>query len=201
MIRAVFAKLGVTNLRELREKQQAEEWRHHFARIRAFVEAHGHSRVPEGYRDEHGPLDGLVGNLRLHHGGRSYLGGPPPPRESQMLGLVEWEADLDRLQGWSWELDDPSEFPMLRSRRYATWAIRDLDLEGGDEVEYVRGVTTAFRASEEPPWWRMRELVREGHRPGRGCVGRLLPGSVPIVHRRHRDRRRPGLRLLPAVLR
>jgi Bacterial regulatory proteins, luxR family len=107
-IRVVFAKLGVTNLRQLREKEQAESWRHDFARIRAFVETHGHSRIPDGYRDEFGPLDGLVGNLRLHHSGRSYLGRKPPPPELQMLGLIDWEADLDRLPGWSWELDDPS---------------------------------------------------------------------------------------------
>lgn len=64
-------------------------------------------------------------------------------------------------RGWSWELDDPSEFPMLRSRRYATWAIRDLDLEGGNEVDYVGAVTTAFRASEQPPWPHVREFVRD----------------------------------------
>lgn len=175
-IRVVFAKLGVSNLRDLREKEQAEGWRDHYARIRAFVEAHGHSRVPEGYRDGYGPLDGLVGNLRMHHSGRSYLGGPPPPRESQMLGLVEWEAELDQLGGWSWELDDPSEFPMLRSRRYATWAIRDLDLEGGDEVDYVRGVTTAFRASEEPPWPQVRESVGDrGIDPGAAVLADFFP--------------------------
>jgi hypothetical protein len=175
-IRVVYAKLGVTNLRELREKEQVESWRHAYARIRAFVEAHGHSRLPEGYRDEDGPLDGLVGNLRLQHSGRSYLGGPPPPRESQSLGLVNWEAELDRLPGWSWELDDPSEFPMLRSRRYATWAIRDLNLRDGDEVDYIRGVTTAFRASEERPWPRMRELVSEkGIDPGAAALADFFP--------------------------
>jgi hypothetical protein len=72
---------------------------------------------------------------------------------------VDWDADLDRLAGWSWELDDPSEFPMLRSRRYATREIRDLRLASGDEADYVRGVTAALRASEEPPWPRVRELV------------------------------------------
>jgi DNA-binding CsgD family transcriptional regulator len=175
-IRLVFAKLGVTNRRELREKEQVEGWRHAYARIRAFVEAHGHSRLPEGYRDEYGPLDGLVSNLRLHHSGRSYLGGPPPPRESQSFGLVNWETDLDRLPGWSWELDDPSEFPMLRSRRYATWAIRDLNLKDGDEVDYIRGVTTAFRASEERPWPRMRELVREkGIAPSAAALADFFP--------------------------
>ena len=38
-VRVVFAKLGVSNLRELREKQQAAGWRHDNARIRAFVGA------------------------------------------------------------------------------------------------------------------------------------------------------------------
>ena len=103
----VFAKLGVSNAQELRQKENAEDWRRTCARIRAFVEAHGHSRVPEDNHDEDVPLDGLVGNIRLHHSGRSWLGEPPPPRESQMYGSVDWEADLDRLMGWSWELDDP----------------------------------------------------------------------------------------------
>ena len=82
----VFAKLGVSNAQELRQKENAEDWRRTCARIRAFVEAHGHSRVPEDNHDEDVPLDGLVGNIRLHHSGRSWLGEPPPPRESQMYG-------------------------------------------------------------------------------------------------------------------
>jgi len=159
-IRVVFAKLGVSNVRELRQKEQAEDWRRTYARIRAFVEAHGHSRVPEAYSDEQGPLDGIVGNIRLHHSGRAWLGEGPPPRGSEMYPGVDWEADLDRLPGWSWDVDDPAEFPLLRSRRHATRVIRDLALGGGDESDYVRGVTAALRASQEPPWPRLRELVR-----------------------------------------
>jgi hypothetical protein len=98
-IRVIFAKLGVSNARELRRKEQAEDWRRTYTRIRAFVEAHGHSRVPEGYSDEHGRFDGLVGNLLLHHSGRAWLGEPPPPRELQMDGSVDWEDDLDGLEG------------------------------------------------------------------------------------------------------
>jgi hypothetical protein len=65
---------------------------------------------------------------------------------------------------------------MLRSRRYATWAIRDLNLKDGDEVDYIRGVTTAFRASEERPWPRMRELVREkGIDPGAAALADFFP--------------------------
>lgn len=106
-IRVISAKLGVTNRQELRHKATAEAWRQDYARIRAFVEAHGHSRVPEDYWDRHGPLDGLVGNIRLHHSGRSWLGEGPPPRGSEYPG-VDWEADLDRLGGRSWDVDDPS---------------------------------------------------------------------------------------------
>ena len=84
---------------------------------------------------------------------------------------------------------------MLRSRRYATWAIRDLNLKDGDEVDYIRGVTTAFRGERGTPVAAHARIgQREGDRSGHGCVGRLLPGSVPIVHRRYRDRRRPRLR-------
>jgi hypothetical protein len=65
----------------------------------------------------------------------------------------------------------PSEFPRLRSKRYATWAIRDLRLEGRDKADYVRGVTTAFRSSEEPPWPRVREFVRDkGIDPSAGVL-------------------------------
>jgi hypothetical protein len=175
-IRVIFAKLGVSNALELRRKEQAEEWRRTYARIRAFVEAHGHSRVPDGYSDEHGRLDGLVGNILLHHSGRAWLGESPPPRELQMYGSVDWEADLDRLEGWSWGLDDPSEFPLLRSRRYATRVIRDLGLEGGGEADYVRGVTAALRTSEEPPWPRIRELVKDkGIDPSAAVLADFFP--------------------------
>lgn len=46
--------------------------------------------------------------IRLHHSGRSWLGEGPPPRGSEMYPGVGWEADLDRLGGWSWDVDDPS---------------------------------------------------------------------------------------------
>ena len=175
-IRVVFAKLGVSNARELRQKAAAEDWRHTYARIRAFVEAHGHSRVPEDYQDEHGPLDGIVGNIRLHHSGRAWLGEGPPPPGSQMYPGVDWEADLDRLPGWSWEVDDPSEFPLMRSRRHATRVIRELRLEGTDEAEYVRGVTAGFRTSEELPWPRIRELLRDkGVDPSASVLADFFP--------------------------
>lgn len=107
-IQVIFAKLGVSNRRELRHKAAAEAWRQDYARISAFVEAHGHSRVPEDYWDEDGPLDGLVGNIRLHHSGRSWLGEGPSPRGSEMYPGVDWKADLDRLGGWSWDVDGHS---------------------------------------------------------------------------------------------
>jgi len=52
-----------------------------------------------------------------------------------------------------------------------------------------------FRASEELPWRGVRELVgdKEGNRPERHCVfADLLPGSVRILPRRHREHRRPA---------
>lgn len=106
-IRVVFAKLGVRNRPELREKMAASAWRRELARIKVFIEAHGHSRVPEDYHDEEGPLAGLVGNLRWKHAGRSWLREGRPPKGADSYPGVAWEADLDRLEGWSWEIEEP----------------------------------------------------------------------------------------------
>jgi DNA-binding CsgD family transcriptional regulator len=160
-IRVIFAKLGVSNREELRHRRRQKSGDITTRGFAPSLRPRGHSRVPEDYWDEHGPLDGLVGNIRLHHSGRSCLGEGPPPRGSEMYPGVDWEADLDRLDGWSWDVDDPSEFPLLRSRRHATRVISELGLEGGDEADYVRGVTAALRESGQPPWPRMRGLVKD----------------------------------------
>jgi hypothetical protein len=39
--------------------------------------------------------------------------------------------------------------------------ISELGLEGGDEADYVRGATAALRGSGQPPWPRMRGLVKD----------------------------------------
>jgi Bacterial regulatory proteins, luxR family len=44
-LRIVFAKLGVRDRRELRTKIGATDWEEALGKIRAFIEAHGHSRV------------------------------------------------------------------------------------------------------------------------------------------------------------
>jgi hypothetical protein len=74
---------------------RAAFWAETLARIGRFIEVHGHSRVPHRYADEVGPLDAIVGNLRLHHAGRA--GASPGPFPG-----IDYAADLDRLPGWEW---------------------------------------------------------------------------------------------------
>jgi hypothetical protein len=73
----------------------AEFWQRTLARIRRFIEENGHSRVPDRYADEIGPLDAIVGNIRLHHAGRAGTSPGPFPG-------IDYAADLDRLPGWEW---------------------------------------------------------------------------------------------------
>jgi hypothetical protein len=56
---------------------------------------HGHSRLPEGYHDDMGRLDILVGNLRWHHAGKGGVSPGPFPG-------IDYAKDLDRLPGWEW---------------------------------------------------------------------------------------------------
>jgi hypothetical protein len=70
-------------------------WAKTFARIRRFIEENGHSRVPDRYSDEVGPLDAIVGNIRWHHAG---LGGASP---GPFPG-IDYAAELDKLPGWEW---------------------------------------------------------------------------------------------------
>jgi DNA-binding CsgD family transcriptional regulator len=103
-IKVVFAKLGVRNRRDLRAKMTATDWRRTFDRIRGFIDAHGHSRIPEGYSDDHGPLRPLVENIRRHHAGPAddstearrgwYMSSPYPG--------IDYGAELDLLRGWEW---------------------------------------------------------------------------------------------------
>jgi hypothetical protein len=74
---------------------RAAFWAETLARIGRFIEVHGHSRVPDRYADEVGPLDAIVGNLRLHHAGRAAASPGPFPG-------IDYAADLDRLPGWEW---------------------------------------------------------------------------------------------------
>jgi hypothetical protein len=70
-------------------------WAETLARIGRFIERFGHSRVPDRYADEVGPLDAIVGNIRLHHAGRA--GGSPGPFPG-----IHYAADLEKLPGWEW---------------------------------------------------------------------------------------------------
>jgi hypothetical protein len=74
---------------------EAALWAETLERIRRFIEAHGHSRVPDGYHDDRGPLDIIVGNLRWHHAGKG--GVSPGP-----FSGIDYAADLDRTPGWEW---------------------------------------------------------------------------------------------------
>lgn len=74
---------------------EAAFWAETLERIQRFIEAHGHSRVPDGYRDDRGPLDIIVGNLRWHHAGKGGVSPGPFPG-------IDYAADLDRTPGWEW---------------------------------------------------------------------------------------------------
>jgi hypothetical protein len=74
-------------------------WAETLARIRRFIEANGHSRIPPGYRDERGPLDVIVRNLRWHHAGKG--GASPGPFPG-----IDYASDLDRQRGWDWTLEE-----------------------------------------------------------------------------------------------
>jgi DNA-binding CsgD family transcriptional regulator len=103
-IRVVLAKLGVSNRRELRAKIDRDSWRREFNRINAFIRTHRHSHVPEGYEDEHGPLEPIVSRIRQHHRGPEddtsysrrlwHLRAP--------FGEIDYASELDRLPGWEW---------------------------------------------------------------------------------------------------
>ena len=70
-------------------------WQETLGRIRQFIEEHGHSRVPHGYRDQRGPLDAIVGNIRWHHAGKAGVSPGPFPG-------IDYAADLDDVPGWEW---------------------------------------------------------------------------------------------------
>jgi hypothetical protein len=74
---------------------RAAFWTQTLARIGRFIQVHGHSRVPDRYSDEVGPLDAIVGNIRLHHAGLAGVSPGPFPG-------IDYAADLDRLPGWEW---------------------------------------------------------------------------------------------------
>jgi DNA-binding CsgD family transcriptional regulator len=103
-VRVVFAKLGVRNRPELRAKMTANYWRRFLERIRTFIDAHGHSRVPEGYEDDEGPFRPVVERIRRHHAGPAdasadsrkvwYMTSPFPG--------IDYASELDRLPGWEW---------------------------------------------------------------------------------------------------
>jgi DNA-binding CsgD family transcriptional regulator len=96
LIQEAFAKLGVQDRKELREKWTREMWELTFDRIRRFVGEYSHSDIPADYSDEHGGgLGELVANIRHHHAGLA--GHSPGPFPG-----VDYASDLDRLEGWDW---------------------------------------------------------------------------------------------------
>lgn len=74
---------------------EAALWQTTLARIRRFIEEHGHSRVPERYSDADGRLDVIVSSLRWHHAGKGGVSPGPFPG-------IDYAADLERLPGWEW---------------------------------------------------------------------------------------------------
>lgn len=74
---------------------EAAFWAETLQRIRRFIEIHGHSSVPDGYADDRGPLDVIVGNLRWHHAGKGGVSPGPFPG-------IDYAKDLDKLPGWEW---------------------------------------------------------------------------------------------------
>lgn len=74
---------------------RAAFWQQSLARIERFIGRQGHSRIPDGYRDEDGPLDILVGNIRWHHAGKAGVSPGPFPG-------TDYAKVLDRLPGWEW---------------------------------------------------------------------------------------------------
>lgn len=81
-----------------RAPDYAAEWSRTLARIVRFIDQHGHSDVPIDYDDEDGRLGGLVLNIRWFAAGRAGVSPGPFPG-------VGFQEDLDRLRGWSWDID------------------------------------------------------------------------------------------------
>jgi hypothetical protein len=80
------------------------------------------------------------------------------------------------VSGTSWTDSSPQATRSPIDQGSVLSSRKDLGLEGGDEVDYVRGVTTAFRASEETPWPRVREFVRDkGIDPSAAVLADFFP--------------------------
>jgi hypothetical protein len=145
------------------EPDYAKEWKRDYGKISQFTKKHGHSRIDESYRDEDGrPLAGLVLNLRWHHAGRAggASRGPYPG--------IDYAADLDRLEHWTWQIEEPHEIAEMRSRRHDSSLLQSLGVRDGvEEAAFVRTITEAFRHNMKAPWPRIRELtVEHGIKPG-----------------------------------
>jgi hypothetical protein len=184
-LRVIFDKLGVRDRRELRNKVGATEWQRAFGQIRAFIDAHGHSRIPEAYLAEDGtPLAGLVSNIRWRHAGRDWLSERPRPKGSDFFPGVDYEADLDRLSGWTWENETASEISELRSRRFDVPIIRALGLtDGVDEARYIRAITAALRTGHESPWpWLRNRVAERGIDVGRAVLADFIPDHHGICY-------------------
>ena len=70
-------------------------WADTYARIKRFIDEHGHSRIPEPYFDADGKrLDVIVENMRWHHAGKAGVSPGPFPG-------IDYAAALDELQDGS----------------------------------------------------------------------------------------------------
>ena len=95
LLNEVFAKVGVSSRRELREVWIRDYRKATLGRIRRFIDRHGHSRVPHDYVDEDGHLAGVLGNIRDHHAGLAGVSTGPFPG-------VDYAAEVDAVDGWEW---------------------------------------------------------------------------------------------------
>ena len=70
------------------------------ARIERFIKRHGHSRVPRDHHDEDGVLEIVVYNIRW------FVVGDPSLNRADPFPGIDLVAELDQLEGWTWELED-----------------------------------------------------------------------------------------------
>jgi DNA-binding CsgD family transcriptional regulator len=100
LLNDVFAKVGVSNRRELEEVWVRDRWEATLGRIRRSIDRHGHSRVPVDYVDEGGHLAGLLVNIRHHHAGLAGVSPGPFPG-------IDYAAELGSVDGWEWYPSHP----------------------------------------------------------------------------------------------
>jgi len=76
------------------EPDHSLRWERAVTQIQSFIAENGHSHVPNHTPADRGFLDIIVNNLRRHHADARV----PDPYPG-----VDWQADLNRIEGWSWD--------------------------------------------------------------------------------------------------